>query len=96
MRPIGGCPSVRLGIGDLIVNRKTKEMGILLQKHKVLANTPPDQEPDERWFWAWRIKWSKAGQKTGNKWVDQLDKTRPEETIISDIMEGIVEHYSAE
>ena len=85
--------SIRLGVGDLIVNTDSQAVGILLEKHRLIK--PSSESTGSSWEWAWSIKWSKAVHNASIKysnWIKSYACT--EESIINEIREGQVEHYS--
>jgi len=86
--------AIRLQPGDLVVNKKSSEVGILLQKHKVLRNMTTSEQTS-RWYYAWRVKWNKESSKKDEiKWVDLLESSLEEKKLIRDIKDGNIEHYS--
>ena len=97
MAKIDSEPEISFSIGDLIINHETKEIGILLQKHKVHRYNEPELSESSAWEWAWRIKWSKkaANLQSGQlNWLETLDKASTEKTLIFGIIKGQLDHYS--
>ncbi len=89
--------NIILGQGDLIVNKDSQNVGILLAKHRLLRGYSEQTEQKPGWEWAWSIKWAKEKQKTGNNdysWVNC--HACSENSIINEIKEGSIEHYSVE
>jgi len=88
--------AVRLQPGDLVIDKTSSEVGILMQKHKVLRSYQRvEGHSDSRWYYAWRIKWNKeSAAKQKVKWVDLLENSLDEKKLLRDIEEGKYEHYS--
>jgi hypothetical protein len=85
---------ILLGIGDLIVNTEKNTIGVLLGRHRLLRSTAAIQ-PDRAFEWAWTIKWSDEKEKSKNSancWVKFYACS--EDSILSEIKKGFVEHYS--
>ena len=44
------------GIGDLIVNKETNNIGILMEKHRLIKSSVDARVDKSTWEWAWSIK----------------------------------------
>ena len=58
-----GGKSVKLSTGDVIIDRSTGDVGVLLYKYDILYDKhsisyPEDEEGEEIIVWAWEIFWS--------------------------------------
>ena len=93
--------NITLGVGDLIINIRSKTVGVLLEKHRLLKTigTASSSEGFNReatsWDWVWSIKWSNKTEKDVkkfSKWVKSYAST--EQSLIEDIKKGEIEHYS--
>jgi hypothetical protein len=85
---------VCFGIGDLIVNKETKNIGILMEKHR-LIRTNSEELVSPSWEWAWSIKWSRNPSNDENistSWIKF--HACSENAIIKEIKGGSIEHYS--
>lgn len=87
---------VHLRPGDLIINKISKEAGVLMQKHKVLRSYErPVKGQRSHWYYAWRIRWNKDTSKVGEiNWSDRLESTYDESKLLQNIDEGLLDHYS--
>lgn len=86
---------IRFGIGDLIVNKETKNIGILLEKHRLIRSDSRRPDDNDGWEWAWSIKWSKNPKDTKNisrSWIKFYACS--ESAILEEIKGGSLEHYS--
>tara|TARA_E500000331_G_scaffold358533_1_gene426299 strand:+ start:3660 stop:3974 length:315 start_codon:yes stop_codon:yes gene_type:complete len=87
--------SAGLRRGDLVVYKDSKDVGILVQKHKVLRTGSPNV-PIERWYYAWRIKWNRELPiEPKYEWKKNLESSLDEKKLLRDIKEGRIDHYSA-
>ena len=83
------------GIGDLIVNKETNNIGILMEKHRLIKSSLDARVDKSTWEWAWSIKWSKKPKKSKNdtlSWVKFYACS--ENAILEEIKGGSLEHYS--
>ena len=86
---------VCFGIGDLIVNKETKNIGILLEKHRLIKSSVDARVDQSTWEWAWSIKWSKNPKDAKNvskSWIKFYACS--ESAILEEIEGGSLEHYS--
>lgn len=78
--------------GDLIIDETEREIGILLQKHKVMRY---NDNKSDRHYWAWRILWTTRKKTTAKqKWHERLEKAKAEQDLILAIESGTVRHFS--
>lgn len=86
--------NICFGIGDLIVNKETKNIGILIEKHRLIKSSVNARVDKSTWEWAWSIKWSKDPKKSKNdalSWVKFYACS--ENAILEEIRGGSLEHY---
>ena len=60
-----------LSVGDVIIDTKSGEIGLLLHRYDVLEYTPmvtPDLYNPEYVIWAWEILWTGPGSDESNRY----------------------------
>ena len=83
--------NICFGIGDLIINKETKNVGILMEKHRLVRSAESRTDQNR---WAWSIKWSKnpKNMSDGKKnWIKF--HACSEEAILEEITGGTIEYY---
>tara|TARA_B100000287_G_C20670662_1_gene793275 strand:- start:3431 stop:3733 length:303 start_codon:yes stop_codon:yes gene_type:complete len=87
--------NICFGIGDLIVNKETNNIGILMEKHRLIKSSVDARVDKSTWEWAWSIKWSKNPKNSKNiskSWIKFYACS--ENAILEEIKGGSLEHYS--
>ena len=87
-------------VGDLIVDRQSEEIGILIKKIRVLRTELMLNHKDDMSQsipkWGWEILWIKRTEKPKNiEFFKNLDHILTEEGMQFSILSGIVEHFPA-
>ena len=85
-------------VGDLIVDRQSKEMGLLIKKIRVLRTelmpNHKDNISQSVSKWGWEILWIKRTEKPKNiGFFKNLDHILTEEGMQLSILSGIIEHF---
>ena len=69
--PIQYVDKLELSVGDVIIDTKSGEIGLLLHRYDVLEYTPmvtPDLYNPEYVIWAWEILWTGPGSDESNRY----------------------------
>ena len=92
--------NIKFSVGDLIVDRERKEIGILIKRSKILKTLQYDNFTKQEHFsdssFCWEVMWIKEEAESRKIGIfENLDRILSEETMKLSICCGIMEHFAA-